>query len=138
MCKIGDIIVIKNYISENNKIIGVHSFIVIDDNNGKIHGISYDFVATVMSSFKDKNHKNKKLQYQENLEIKNSHLMNSKKLKKDSYVKIDKIFYFDKSSIEYYVFGKVSKKYLNQILNLVTLLSEENKLVLVTNNLKNK
>lgn len=137
MCKIGDIIVIKNYISENNKIIGIHSFIVIDDNNGKIHGLSYDFVATVMSSFKDENHKNKKLQYQENLEIKNSHLINNK-LKKDSYVKTNKIFYFDKTNIEYYIFGKVSKKYLNQILNLVKLLSEENKLVLVTNNLKNK
>ena len=87
---------------------------------------------------KDNNHKIKKLQYHENLELKNIHLMNNKKLKKDSYVKVNKIFYFDKSNIEYYIFEKVSKKYINEILNLVSLLSEEDKLILVTNNLKKK
>lgn len=138
MCKIGDIVVIKNYVSENGKNIGVHSFIVIDDSNGKIRGLSYDFVATVISSFKNKVHKKKKLNYEENLEIKNSHLMNNQKLKKASYVKIDKIFYFDKNNIDYYVLGKISNEYLVKILNLVSVLSEKNKLLLVTKNIENK
>ena len=65
MCKIGDIIVIKNYIGEDGREISQHSFIVIDDTPSEICGLNYDIVTNVMSSFKNNNHKRKKLRYRE-------------------------------------------------------------------------
>lgn len=52
MCQVGNIIVIKQY-KDRGKIISKHSFVVISEDNGKIEGIPYDFVANVMSSFKN-------------------------------------------------------------------------------------
>ena len=63
MCKLGDIIVVNKYIGENGKHIGRHSFIVIDDNEDIIRGIKYTHIATVISSFKSKEQKRKKLNY---------------------------------------------------------------------------
>lgn len=69
MCKLGDIIVIDKYIGDDNIIIGKHSFIVISDEANTILGLDYNIVATVISSFKSKSHKIKKLSYKENFEI---------------------------------------------------------------------
>ena len=66
MCKLGDIIVVNKYIGENGKHIGRHSFIVIDDNEDIIRGIEYTHIATVISSFKSKEQKRKKLNYKGN------------------------------------------------------------------------
>lgn len=43
MCKIGDIIIVNQYKDKNNTI-SKHSFVVIDDENGTIQGLSYDFI----------------------------------------------------------------------------------------------
>ena len=51
MCQIGDIIIINQYKDRNN-VISKHSFVVIDDENGTIQGLLYDFVANALSSFK--------------------------------------------------------------------------------------
>lgn len=67
MCKIGDIIAIQKYIGDGNNKVNIHYFIVINDTNGKIEGLDFDIVATVMSSFKTKKHILKKLKYKENL-----------------------------------------------------------------------
>ena len=60
MCKIGDIILVEKYKS-GNKEIGKHSFIVIEDKNGIIEGLPYDFIGNVLSSFKDEKQKQRKL-----------------------------------------------------------------------------
>ena len=96
MCKIGDIIVIEKYTAENNKQVSMHSFIVVDDQHGIISGLNYDIVTNVISSFKNEEHKIKKLSFKENLEISNNDLKFNKKLKRSSYIKADKLFYFNK------------------------------------------
>ncbi|MCI9110386.1 MAG: hypothetical protein HFH47_01070 [Bacilli bacterium] len=136
MCRLGDIIVVNKYTGEDGKDIGKHSFIVIDNNAGVIKGISYTFITTVISSFKNEKHKKRKLKYKENIEIvefeKNDRQKNLRKL---SYVKADKLFYFDKNKIDYYVLGRVSDEFLKELVKLVLELNEENSLKIITSNL---
>lgn len=136
MCKLGDIIVVNKYIGENGKEIGTHSFIVIDDNKDRIKGLEYTHVTTVISSFKTEEQRLKKLQYEENMEIntfeKNG---NTLRFKKPSYIKADKLFYFDKDKLDYYVFGRISDDLLDELMKLILHLSEEDKLTIVTENL---
>lgn len=73
MCKLGDIIIIDKSVGDNGNTIGKHSFIVIDDKGGIIQSLKldtivnlkFDIVANVISSFKSKIQRNKKLKYKE-------------------------------------------------------------------------
>lgn len=135
MCKLGDIIVVKEYIGDDGERIGKHSFIVVDDNNGMIKGLDYSMVTSVISSFKNKRHRKYKLKFDENIEVKNEALDGQKELKKPSYVKADKLFYFNKNNLDYYVFARVSDDFLDELLKVILQLSERDKLTIVTNNL---
>ena len=136
MCKLGDIIVVKNYISEDGKMIGRHSFIVVDDSKGCISGLDYDLVTTVISSFKSEEHKKKKLSYKENMEIINYIDDNNKLIsfKKKSYIKVDKMYYFNKEKIDYYMLGRMTKEMFNRLIILVENLKQEKR---INKNIKN-
>lgn len=69
MCKIGDIILINKYYSENNEELNRHPFVVINDESCRIEGLPFDLVCSVMSSFKSEEQRKKKLSYPGNLEI---------------------------------------------------------------------
>lgn len=136
MCKLGDIIVINKYIGEDGKEIGQHSFIVVDDNPDSIKGLDYTHVTTVISSFKSEEQKAKKLSYEENMEIKEYEKAGqTKPFKKESYTKADKLFYFNKEKLDYYVFGRISDDLLDELMKLIIHLSDEDKLTIVTDNL---
>lgn len=136
MCKLGDIIVVESYLGENKEEINRHSFIVISDEASMIQGLAYDLVTTVISSFKGKQHKKEKLSYKGNKEIK-SFIKNEREvsMKKDSYIKADKLFYFNKDKLKYYVFGRISDDLLEELFELIIELREENKLIDVKDNL---
>ena len=137
MCKVGDIIVVNKYIAENRKEIGRHSFVVIDDNPDSICGLDYTMVTTVISSFKSEKQRKKKLSYMENVEVvefkKNGKI---KKFAKPSYIKADKLFYFDKNKLDYYVFGRISDDLLAELIKIIVFLSKKDKLVVVNDNLQ--
>ena len=136
MCKLGDIIVVNKYEAENGETIGTHSFIVIDDTPDTIKGLEYTHVTTVISSFKSEEQKKKKLRYEENLEV--TEYENKGKIKdfkKSSYIKADKLFYFNKNKLDYYVFGRISDDLLDELVKLIIKLNEENKIIQVINNL---
>lgn len=137
MCKLGDIIVVKEYIGDDGEKVGKHSFIVIDDNADYIQGLAYSHVTTVISSFKSEEQREKKLRYKENLEICEFEKDGTKKFSKPSYIKADKLFYFDKNKLDYYVFGRISDDLLDELVKLIIQLSNENKLTIVTDNLQN-
>lgn len=59
MCKVGDIILIRNYQSE----VKTTFIIAIVDKPGKIRGLSYDIICNVMFSFKNEKQKKKKLKF---------------------------------------------------------------------------
>ena len=136
MCKLGDIIFVESYLGENKEEINRHSFIVISDEPSMIQGLAYDLVTTVISSFKGKQHKKEKLSYKGNKEIK-SFIKNEREvsMKKDSYIKADKLFYFKKEKLKYYVFGRISDDLLEELFELIIELREESKLIDVKDNL---
>ena len=56
MCKVGDIIVIRNYKSQGNEL-RRHSFVVLSTEKGRIQGLEFDLVCNVMSSFHSEEHR---------------------------------------------------------------------------------
>ena len=59
----------------------------------------------------------------------------TKQFKKPSYVKADKLFYFNKDKLDYYVFGRISDDLLDELVKLIIYLDKKDKLVNVTDNL---
>ena len=138
MCKLGDIIVVDEYLGEDGVKLTKHSFVVIDDNKNNIKGLDYDFIAPVMSSFKDKEHKEKVLSYPVNKEITNEDIQGEFKLKKESYIKTNKLYYFDKNNIKYHILARVTDEFLDELVKIILSLSETDRLSIITNNLSNK
>lgn len=137
MCKLGDIIVVKEFIGEDGTKIKRHSFIVVNDKPGFIEGIGYDFVTNVMSSFKDEEHRRKKLRFEENLEIIDDDIMSDKPTNnKSGFIKADQLIYFDKKKIDYYVLGRISDDLLDELLMLLMLLNNKGKLKSNTYNIE--
>ena len=136
MCKVGDIIVIEEYIGEDGTILPKHSFVVIDDTADKIKGLKYDFVANVMSSFKNDEHKAKKLRFKENLPITSDDIISETTNGKDGYIKADQLHYFDKSKIKYYVLASINTELLDELIRLIIELEVEDKLKQNTKNIE--
>lgn len=97
MCKLGDIIVIKEFKNEFGETIPKHSFVVISGQANYIEGFRYDFVSNMLCSFHNKKHKQKKLKYKENLPIKEQKISGKKStikqdiLKQINYIILTKI-----------------------------------------------
>lgn len=123
MCKVGDIIVVKNYVSQGREI-NRHSFVVLSTEKGKIQGLDYDLVCNVMSSFHSEEQRRKKLNYPGNFEysaaeekIKNGH-------GKDGYIKAEQFYYFDSSKIDFYVLGNVTPELFNALIDFINGLTD--------------
>lgn len=134
LCKLGDIIVVRNYIGEGGNNVNQHSFVVVSDEGGTISGLDYTMVAATISSFKNKEHRNKKLKYEENMELPINSKENSN-WNKEGYIKADQAYYFNKNKLDYYVFASLKKEYLDELLKLILKLAKEEKLKIITDNL---
>lgn len=138
MCKLGDIIVVDEFKNEIGEKVNKHSFVVINDEPNSIEGFNYDFVSNMLCSFHGNNHKKKKLRYKENIEV-NQLIDNSKRANnKSGFIKADQLYYFDKSTINYYVLGRLNEDLLDELLKLILVLNEEGKIKLVTTNIEKK
>ena len=135
MCKVGDVIVIDKYISDDGTVLSRHSFVVIDDNADEIKGLKYDFVANIMCSFHNEEHKNKKLKYEENFPIKEQLISGEKINNKSGYIKADQLYYFDKNLIEYQVIAHMEAELLDELVQLILVLNEKGLLKNVISNL---
>lgn len=138
MCKIGDIIAVNKFIGDGNNLVGTHYFIVINDKSGKIEGLNFDIVSTVMSSFKSEKHKKKKLKYKENMEISEKEGKINNKDLKDGYAKLDQLYYFEKKKTNYFVVGQVDGDVLINILQYIQYLDSKGKLKQNIENIKEK
>lgn len=134
MCRRGDIIRINSYISEDGIEMSRHSFIVIEDEGGTISGLSYDLVASVMSSIKNERHKQKKLKYIENILITQNDRSCSPENGKEAYIKADQLYYFKKSKITYTVMGYATDAIMDTIYEIIEILDKDEKLKI---NIKN-
>lgn len=137
MCKLGDIIVVNNYIGDDGKIITKHSFVVINDKPGFIQGLGYDFVANVMSSFKNEEHRMKKLRFEENIEIISKDIISDISTnRKSGFIKADQLIYFDKKKIDYYILGRIDNELLDDLMLLIKYLNNKGKLKMNVANIK--
>lgn len=131
MCRIGDIVLIKEYKDVSGIEIKQHPFIIIDDENGQYKGFNIDFVGVAMSSFKSEEHRTEVLKHISNFEI-----TVEDGAKKDGYVKLNVIYYFDKSKIDYQVIGDINVETFNKILEVIEILDCREALKENFNNLK--
>ncbi|MGN1157656.1 MAG: hypothetical protein ACI4TK_15875 [Agathobacter sp.] len=123
MCKVGDIIVVRNYKSQGSEL-KQHSFVVLSTEEGQIQGLDYDMICNVMSSFHSPEQKAKKLRYPGNFEysaedeiVKNGH-------GKEGYIKAEQFYYFDRSKTDFFVIGNITQELLNELLNFISALEE--------------
>lgn len=118
MCQIGDIIIINQY-KDGDNTISKHSFVVIDDENGTIQGLSYDFVANTLSSFKSPKQKKRKLSYPGNFAITSNDTVTNPHNNKDGYIKADQLYYFAKDKISYRVIGQIKEDVFNDLIDFI-------------------
>ena len=135
MCKLGDIIVVKEFQDEEGIKVPKHSFVVINDEKDFIEGLKYDFVSNMMCSFHNEEHKNKKLRFEENLEIKEELIEGKNINSKEGYIKADQLYYFDKNNIDYTVIAHMDAELLDELLQLILILHDKGKLKSITTNL---
>ena len=137
MCKLGDIIVIKQFKNEVGEKVKKHSFVVVSDDKNTIEGLEYDFISNMLCSFHNEEHKRKKLRFQENFYINKNMIIGKKKLNnKDGFIKADQLYYFNKDNIDYDIIGKLNYKYQCNLLQLIEILKNNGKLNKIVENLK--
>lgn len=125
MCQIGDIIVVYRY-KDGNKTLPTHSFVVLDDNNGQIQGIDFDFVGLVMSSFKDEEQKKRKLSYPGNFPITpDDQEIYDGNNGESGYIKAEQFYYFNKEKIPYKVIGKLDMEIFNLLIEFIQKLVDD-------------
>ncbi len=123
MCKKGDIILVNEY-QDGDKLLTRHSFVVIDDEGGRVCGLNYDLVALVMSSFKDEQQRARKMKYPGNFEVTaTDERMQSWAHGKDGYIKAEQFYYFDKSKLNFRVIGTLTEDTWNALVAFIELLS---------------
>lgn len=126
MCKRGDIIFVEHYI-DNGKQLPRHSFVVIDDDGGKVKGLDFDIIALVMSSFKNEAQRKKKLSYGTNFPVTSADEEGKPDWAhgKDGYIKAEQFYYFDKSRLSYRVIGELNKDTLRALFEFIQSFSEK-------------
>ena len=123
MCKKGDIILIKEY-KDGENVLSRHSFVVIDDEGGRVCGLDYGFVALVMSSFKDEQQRKRKLEYPGNFEITAADKqMQSWANGKDGYIKAEQFYYFEKPKLNFRVIGSLTEDTWDALVDFIEELS---------------
>ena len=126
MCKLGDIIVINEYIGDDGTKISKHSFVVINDEPNFIEGLQYDLVCNVMSSFKSEKQRMKKIKFEENLEIIGEQIISKISTNnKSGYIKADQLVYFNKRKIKYYLLGHITDELLKELMQIIILLNKK-------------
>ena len=122
MCKIGDILVVRNPVVDH-KPIGQHSFIVLDDRNGIVSVFEYDFISLLLTSYEDENRREKLSSKEGNLPIaKDDKSFDDDKYRKNnrnSFVEADNLFYFSKEKISFKKIGELSPDIFNIIIDFI-------------------
>ena len=127
MCRVGDIIVVKEFKDNNGIVVPKHSFVVVSYEAVIIESYSYDFISNIMCSFHNENHKKRKLKIKSNLEITPNKIKGRNVNNKSGYIRADDLFYFKKDKIDYKVIGRLSDEMLDKLIKLVISLNIKNK-----------
>lgn len=125
MCQIGDIILVYNP-KRFKKPIGMHSFVVLDDNQGKIRGLDFDFIGLLMSSMDTEDKREKLMKYDGNFPITpDEQLIEDGGNGKDACIKAEQFYFFNKDKIKYQVIGRLEEDIFNLLIEFIEELNEE-------------
>lgn len=138
MCKIGDIIVVRNSKVGNNQI-GQHSFIILSTAHGEIEGVPFDLVCNLMSSLEGKGeeYKKRKLSYPENMPYssKEENVINGHN--KEGFIKAGVYFLFKREDLDYRVIGNIETELYIRLMNYINNMNPED-IKIIKDNLKGK
>lgn len=119
MCKIGDIILVYNP-KRFKKPIGMHSFVVLDDNHGTIRGMDFDFIGLIMSSMDTDDKREKLMKYDANFPITpDEQDIDDGGNGKPSCIKAEQFYYFNKDKIKYKVLGRLDEEIFNLLIEFI-------------------
>ncbi len=126
MCKVGDIIVVRDCKAETGNI-GRHSFVVLDTNQGEIEGLSFDLVCNIMSSLEGKGeeYKKKKLSYPENMPYDPSEENIINGHGKEGFIKAGVYFLFNRADIDFTVIGNVQIELYLKLIDFIKHMNPE-------------
>ena len=125
MCQIGDIILVYNP-KRFRKPIGMHSFVVLDDNQGKIRGLDFDFIGLLMSSMDTEDKREKLMKYDGNFPITpDEQLIEDGGNGKDACIKSEQFYFFNKDKIKYQVIGRLEEDIFNLLIEFIEELNEK-------------
>ena len=114
MCQVGDIILISEFKDLNGEEVGLHPFIIVDDQTDKIKSLEleFDLLGSMLGSFHDKSHKQEVLKKEENIQV-----ARKDGVAKDGYIKSDCLHYFRRKEIEHHVIGRIREDLFNLLLD---------------------
>lgn len=130
MCKIGDIIIINHFKNEMGEDVARHPFVVLSTKNGMIKSMRFDIVAILMSSFKNEIHREKKLAYDVNFEIKKE-----EGVKKDSFLKGNQLYCFQRDKTDFFKVGSIDIDVFLELRKEIKILAKERKAIFILTNL---
>lgn len=125
MCKIGDILLIYN--ARNRRPVGMHPFIVLDDNNDIVSGIySYDFIGLLMTSADTPEKRERIGNIEGNFPIdpEDKNCPSGESDNRYSYVEANQFFYFSKDKIKFTHIGTLDPEIYNLIIEYIEELAE--------------
>lgn len=119
MCTVGDIILVYNPIREQ-KPIGIHSFVVLDDCKGTIKGLEFDFIGLLMSSMDTDKKRKKLMKFDGNFPITpdEQNIMNGGN-GKQACIKSEQFYFFNKNSVKFKVIGKLDAEVFNLLIEFI-------------------
>ena len=133
MCRMGDIIVIKEFRNENGEIIKKHPFIVLSDFKYKYNNLKYNIITNMICSFHNEKHKSQKIKYKENLYVNSKSNIGKNLHQKDGFIKADQLYYFNEK--DYEVIAHVDDYILNKLLLRIVELEHNKKIKIITTNI---
>ena len=125
MCQIGDIILVYNP-KYFKKPIGMHSFVVLDDTQGKIKGMDFDFIGLIMSSMNTQEKRDKLMKYDGHFPITpDEQDIYAGGNGKNACIKVEQFYFFNKDKIKYKVIGRLEENIFNLLIDFIDELNEK-------------
>ena len=122
--KVGDIIIVDSFGSQGVSV-GRHSFVVIDDTNNEVCGLYYDFIALLMSTFKDEEQRKKKMKFPGNFPVAASSEDIERGHGREGYIKAEQFYYFSKAKTPYLIIGELKAETLESLFDFIESMPEK-------------
>lgn len=103
----------------------MHSFVVLDDSEGKIRSIDFDFIGLLMSSMDTEAKHEKLMKYDGNFPVTpDEQDIEDGGNGKRACIKAEQFYYFNRESIKYRVLGRLDEEVFNLLIEFIEELNQ--------------